>query len=184
MKIIEVNSKTHGIHQILVDDDKYDLVKGFKWTIYKPSKNTFHAHTQYKNTRIYLHRFLMGVSVSSQYVDHINRNGLDNRLCNLRIGTGSQNCANVPARGSVSKYKGVHGKGNRYYVSIKYMYEAHSLGSFPKTLELEGEIAAAKRYDLVARYFFGEFAWLNFPLEEGSLHTTTNSLNTVEHNID
>jgi hypothetical protein len=50
-----------------------------------------------KHGRIYLHRFLL-CPPKGLVVDHKNRNGLDNRRCNLRTVSQSVNCLNTVAR--------------------------------------------------------------------------------------
>ena len=95
-------------------------------------------------------------------VDHINRNGLDNRKANLRPATAAQNTRNQAKRQDrnfSSKYKGVSRNGGKklwqavIHVNCMTMY----LGSFHR------ETQAAKAYDRAARRYHGEFAVLNFP---------------------
>ena len=88
-------------------------------------------------------------------LDHINRNSLDNRRENLRRCTRKQNMQNRgPHRG---KYKGVsfEARRNKWRATIRLDGHCKHLGYFdcPKK--------AALKYNEVAKYNWGEFAWLN-----------------------
>ena len=93
-------------------------------------------------------------------VDHINRNGLDNRKENLRFVSRSQNAMNSEREGYpyTSKYRGVClGKRRKKWrayicVGLKQKY----LGYF------YSEEEAAKAYDAAAKKYRGEYAFLNF----------------------
>jgi len=94
--------------------------------------------------------------------DHINGNGLDNRRCNLRICSHSENQHNgSPYVGCSSRFKGVHWRKDRrkWQTSIRNAGKPIYLGYF--TDEAEG----ARAYDRAARELFGEFARVNFPLQ-------------------
>ena len=96
---------------------------------------------------------------SKSFIDHINHNGLDNRRCNLRVATHSENMRNrKPQLGTSSKFKGVcwMKKVNKWQVSIRYNKVKLHLGLY------SNEIKAAKAYDGVAKELHGEFARLNF----------------------
>lgn len=100
-----------------------------------------------------LHRWLLGFP--AMQIDHINQNTLDNRRCNLRICTQSENMANCGVRKNKQvKFKGVSLVGNFYVASCN----AKVIGKFPSA------IAAAKAYDLAAIKEFGEFARTNADL--------------------
>jgi hypothetical protein len=152
-------------HVALVDDGDYELVMasgpwhankrrhGFTCKLYaqrsvrKPSG----GWTSQK-----LHTFLMGCSP----VDHINGDGLDNRRCNLRPATASQNNRNARRRQTnLSGFKGVSsGPGKRRWrARIQIDGRIRQLGYYD-TAE-----AAAVSYDVAAREAFGEFAHPNFP---------------------
>lgn len=107
-------------------------------------------------TGIYMHRLLL----DAQIVDHINRNRLDNRKCNLRPSTFSKNNINrlqTPA----GRYRGVYQRTrNCYQAKIKINGKALHLGSFKTSIE------AAKVYDKAALQYHGEAAILNFPKEK------------------
>lgn len=92
---------------------------------------------------------------SGMQVDHINNNRMDNRLCNLRLATGSQNQHNRP-KNKNSPYKGCNydKRRKRWYSRISANRMTYNLGYF-KTPE---EAHAA--YCEAARALHGEFARL------------------------
>lgn len=78
------------------DKEDFDLIKNYKWNV--NSLNYITAHDDNDNRRTtFLHRIIMGVHKKDWrqlQVDHINGDVTDNRKCNLRISTASQNGVN------------------------------------------------------------------------------------------
>jgi hypothetical protein len=92
------------------------------------------------------------------YVDHINGNKLDNRPCNLRPATNSQNIANSNSRkNSSSKYLGVCWSKNhkKWIANITKNNKAIYIGIFEK------EKDAALAYNIAAIFLHKQFARLN-----------------------
>ena len=86
-----------------------------------------------KRKSIYLHRLLLGAK-RGQIVDHKNGNTLDNRRCNIRIVTASQNSANAKPRGKnlagASKtHAGRQGK-KLWTAKIQFNKKAQFIGYF------------------------------------------------------
>jgi len=92
-------------------------------------------------------------------VDHINGDTLDNRRCNLRLSTASQNGGNRCKlnKNNRSGYHGVHLDKwtGRWRALIKVDRKKICLGRFD---DREG---AARAYNAAAIKYFGEFATLN-----------------------
>jgi hypothetical protein len=104
-----------------------------------------------------MHRVVIGAPPHLQ-VDHINRDPLDNRLCNLRLCTQSQNNANQTFRKNKTGFLGVYcNRGGRYRVGVKCDGKYLHLGTFDHLIE------AARIRDGFVLARFGEFATLNFP---------------------
>lgn len=102
--------------------------------------------------------FMQWLIGGRKWLDHANRNGLDNRRINLRPATRSQNGANrAPDRRNTSGYKGVHWDrgASRWVAKIKSGGSQVRLGYFRDPAE------AARAYNQAALEVFGEFAWLN-----------------------
>ena len=94
------------------------------------------------------------------FIDHIDRNGDNNKFTNLREATRTQNAHNRRAfKNGTSGYKGVTaaGKSGRWRSQITINKVFHSPGVFNL------KESAALAYDLAAHEHFGEFAVLNFP---------------------
>ncbi len=145
----------------LVDDEDFEYLNQFKWCALKAPK-TFYAirrANNSKNPTIYMHRIILGLTDSKIHCDHRDNNGLNNQKYNLRPCTNSQNQKNKSySTNGTSKYKGVSKIKNcatwivRIYVNGKNI----SFTGF------RCEIEAAKKYDEMAKLYYGEFAWLNF----------------------
>ena len=148
----------------LVDDAEYDYING-RYNIYLiDSVFGYWASISVCGKTFPLHRFLLNMSPDAKrMVDHINRNGLDNRRCNLRPATAEQNAANRRDRlkGSAQKYQGV----TRVIRATEDWYTARTSRRNKATNHgyFKCEEEAARFRDKCARDVFGEFAYQNFP---------------------
>jgi hypothetical protein len=113
----------------------------------------------------------------AEQVDHKTNNGqpgdgLDNRLCNLRPATRSQNGANRSKRNNASsRFLGVswNRRDRKFQTQITVLGKPTHLGYF------DSEVGAARAYAAAARKHHGEFANLNFPdTAEGEQVAITN----------
>lgn len=91
---IQVVSRTYGTFTILVDKEHLTKLEDYTIGVKMRGDHKPYAYISGKGKTTILHRFLLNYNGTLQ-VDHINNNGLDNRLENLRIGTRSQNLQNV-----------------------------------------------------------------------------------------
>lgn len=101
-----------------------------------------------------LHRLILCAPIGL-YVDHINGDKLDNRKCNLRLCTATENARNRPGISGTSKYKGVRWNHKSWHAQIYIGKRNITIGRF------NCEIEAALAYNKRAKAEFGEFAWLN-----------------------
>lgn len=130
----------------LVDEADFASISEHGWSIGSGG----YASARINQEQITLHRFLMGND--PEEIDHRNRNRLDNRRCNLRRATRTDNHANRRVVGS-SGFRGVNKSGRKWWAKLKNKV----LGSFNSPEE------AAIAYDAAARAAYGEFAVLNYP---------------------
>ena len=162
MREIELKSKKYGNMFALIDDDLYEELRKFKWSLEK-SRHTFYAVRKEivygENHYIKMHRQIMGLKKGDGViVDHKDHNGLNNQKNNLRNATISQNNQNSRSRkNSTSKYLGV--------AFFKATKKWHSQISVNKKLKHIGffntEVEAALAYNKMASKFYGEYANLN-----------------------
>ncbi len=147
---------TQGLFTIVVTDD-YERLVQHKWCA-GGKKEQYYAQRSDHGKIFFMHREI--IDVPAGFVcDHINHVRLDNRKCNLRVCTLSQNSQNrLPNELGTSRYKGVrwHKDKRKWEASINYHYRLFHIGYF------DYEEDAAIAYDDMAIELFGEFACLNF----------------------
>jgi hypothetical protein len=138
--------------EIIIDEELYyDIIK-YKWFIDKRQRINGHIN----NKIVLLPRFIMNYD-GHLLIDHTNNNRLDNRKCNLRIVTHSQNAMNrICHKNSSSKYVGVSKINNKWTASIYFKNKNIYLGCF------SSEIEAAKARDIATKNYYGEYGNLNF----------------------
>lgn len=153
---------TQGLCAV-IDDADLPLVSGRNWHAVaagSPIGKFYAARGEWtggRMRRVYMHR-LIAEAKQGEQVDHINADGLDNRRCNLRLATQSQNNANsAPWKAPASGYRGVYKERRRWAAAISVCGQMVRLGSFLCPIE------AARAYDAAAKSHYGEFARLNFP---------------------
>ena len=123
----------------IVDDADFELLSRYKWraTVITPRNKVIYARGSVRqnvrqNKSFFMHRKIVGAT-KGQLVDHINRNGLDNRRCNLRFVTDSQNKYNCgKTKSNTSGFKGVvwHRKARKWQAQINVDKRTKYLGLF------------------------------------------------------
>jgi len=108
-----------------------------------------------------LHRIITNCPDNMQ-VDHINKNRLDNRRCNLRICTNSQNQMNRgQTKANSTGHKGVNcekrNKRKKYRARITADKKTHYLGNFEKATD------AGKAYREAVKIYHGKFSRIKDP---------------------
>lgn len=148
-----------------VDDEDYYTVSMYKWRALTGRKRSNGSTPVYatRGSNNSMHRFIMNAK-PGQVIDHINGNGLDNRRCNLRYCTQSENNRNqckplVNKNGGrvSSRYNGVvwHSNICKWQAKIKCNGIETIIGNF------DSAINAATAYNIWAVMIFGDFAKLN-----------------------
>ena len=136
------NKECQPIAHAVIDTEDFEKVRYIKW---KLSSSGYAMNTpKFKGGSIHMSRVILG---TDQFVDHINHNTLDNRKCNLRIVTKSQNQMN-------SNYKGVSTRQDgKYYAHIKINQKMINLGVYV----FEEEALFARWYAEIL--LFGEYRY-------------------------
>lgn len=136
----------------IVDKDDLEITLKYHWYIstsgYVRSKQ--YDSVTHKRYDITLHRMISGAP-DEVYVDHINRDKLDNRKSNLRFCTKKQNNYNKTSN-KQSGYVGVQERYSRYRASITKDGKWINLGTFDTK---EGALIARLKAE---KEYFGEFA--------------------------
>jgi len=136
------------------DESDFKSLSSFPWFHVIDGNNVYAARSNGNGRLVRMHTEIMGFI----NVDHINGDGLDNRRCNLRQATNSQNQMN---RGKFSKSSSMF-KGVTFLKNDKRWWARISVGG--KRIDLGrfiSEVDAAKAYDNSANYNFGAFARTN-----------------------
>ncbi len=148
----------------LVDDCDYEYLSQWKWYTLQCGNVAYAVRTarQGRQHRVTMHReILHRAGFVFKFVDHINHNGLDNRRCNLRPATVSQNNQNrrPRQRNNKSGAKGVWWDrcGQMWYARVR------SRGKVVANQFKDFDEAVAWR-DQKAKELHGEFAVLNRPV--------------------
>ncbi len=96
-----------GEYEVLFDSEAdYDLVtllggkkpKRRKIYIDKSVKNKPYARVSFNGKDVRIHHLIVGMPEKGKMIDHFNGNSLDNRRCNLRHVTRSENGYNKPSK--------------------------------------------------------------------------------------
>lgn len=164
----------------LVSDEHYELVSRFNWNL-KRSRGTNYAHSKTNSHPRYIlmHR-LITKAPDNLVVDHIDGNGLNNQIENLRICSVAENNRNVKLRkDSKTGYKGVYFRKytRKFSVQIKHEKKIYRLGCFDSAEE------AARAYDEAARRFHGEFASPNFNDINSEVENTIGEIPHISPNL-
>ncbi len=130
------------IAQVIIDTEDLGKVRYTKW---KLSNSGYAMNTpKFSGNNKHMTHVILG---TDEFVDHINHNKLDNRKCNLRVVTKSQNAMN-------SKHNGVSVmKNGMFYAYIKKNQKMINLGHYI----FEDEALWARWY--AEKIIFGEFAY-------------------------
>lgn len=167
MKLIRVTNDYFSV-DCIVDLKVYNQLNLGQYDWYAMySSNNMRVYTYSiingRSEQMPIHRLLVNCP-KGMVVDHINGNGLDNRLKNLRVCTRSQNNLNIGKakyKNHSSKYLGVSyspkkKSKNHWNTYISIDNKTTFLGSF------DNEIEAAKYRDKIALQIRGQYARLNF----------------------
>ena len=137
----------------IVDDDIFLMLSKFKWYARKTGKFWYVFRwirlNPQKSISVSMHRIILGTPKGME-TDHINGNGLDNRIENLRVVTKRQNLQNLHNKRS-SKYPGVYWKkSHKKWCALIYLN-----GRMRHIINSNDEMTAATAYRVACKVLTG-----------------------------
>lgn|SRR5574341_661910 len=144
----------------IVDDEDFEALTRYKWHLTNKGYAARKGYVKEKYKTILMHREIMGVNEASRhtFVDHSDRDTLNNTKDNLRVCSHAQNQWNkAKSDKKTSIYKGVSWdrQYSKWRVSICFGGKTRNLGRF------DDELKAAEVFNREAIKCHGEFARIN-----------------------
>lgn len=141
-------------HTVYINKEDRELVERYGWYVANDGYVCTNIRTQSGRTRVTLHRLL--INPGELHIDHINRNKLDNRRCNLRVCTPSQNKRNSNKRSdNTTGYRGVSLERGKYRVQVICNGVNHRKGSYT-SVHAAAIVANITRRELHGEYSVGD----------------------------
>jgi hypothetical protein len=145
----------------IVDDEDFEYLNQWKWHAVKMHNLYYAAHVNVaygsKRENVFMHRLILKTP-KGLFVDHRDRNGLNNQKDNLRNCTNQQNMQNrkISYKNKYG-YKGIQlVKSGRWIAHISVNGTNQHIGTYDTPEQ------AARAYDNKAVEIYGEFARTNF----------------------
>jgi hypothetical protein len=167
---ILINNNKNNKYPVIIDKEDYDKIKYNRICV-----NDGYIKIYINSRLLSLHRYLMNVTDSKIFVDHINNNPFDNRKCNLRLSNAKLNSQNkVKKSGTLSKYLGVtfDKSCNKWKCSIM----KNSKNVYTSNCDSE-RIAAIKRDLYILENLKDDNYKLNFEWTDEKIQKWKNKLN-------
>jgi len=164
----------------IVDDADYEELSKYKWHANVSRRTSYASRVIKRNgkeTKIQMHREILGLGNPRIFVDHKDGNGLNNQRDNLRTCTPKENTLNRRSReGRASKYKGVwwDKRKKKWAVTIGINNRSNWLGVF------DNEDEAAIVYDNAALKHYGAFAFVNFESSKTNFYARENAVELLK----
>lgn len=146
-----IYTRAYGVKKMIVDRDSVSILNKSKISVYKDN----HAKTYYASSKEgKLHRIIMSLKKhDGLVVDHINKNGLDNRTKNLRVVSVSINNRNTNVRKTnIFNCRGIMENGNNircywYDLNGKKMSKSFSTIKYGREEAIEMAIQLRKQME-------------------------------------
>ncbi len=133
--------------EVAFDEGDQEIIERYSWHTFEATRGGLYVKVRNGSRNIYLHRLLMADSLKpGMEVDHVDRNGLNNRRSNLRVVTHGRNMVNTLPANALG-VKNVSLARGRYQARVRRDGVMHYLGSFGTLDE-----AVAARDEFTTRY--------------------------------
>lgn len=147
---------TNTNEKFFFDEEDYNTIKNFAWFSYNGYITTNNYIDKNYPRLLKMHRLVMQERNPNVYIDHINHNTMDNRKCNLRATTPSQNARNHKV--SKSNTSGVTGvilqkTNQKWRAAIRVDYKTIALGTYDT---FEEAVKARKNAE---QLYFGDYSY-------------------------
>lgn len=150
IRTFTITQRSGQTHTVYIDEQDKELVSKYTWSIDSGGYAGTNILTPTGQTRLLLHRLLM--NLGELVVDHVNRNKLDNRRCNLRVCTHSNNSHNKGTyTNNTTGYRGIVLHRGKYKVQCRLNGTNTHFGVYT-TKHAAGIVAGIIRRELHGEY--------------------------------